>query len=42
MLSKRAGIILAVVAAAVLAALVMYGLGITGEEAASVKDAVKP
>jgi hypothetical protein len=33
MLSKRAGIIIAIIAAAVLTALIIYGLGITGEEA---------
>jgi len=42
MLSKQAGIIIAVIVAAVLAALIMYGLGITGEEAAGVKDVVQP
>jgi hypothetical protein len=42
MLSKRAGIVLAIVLAAVLAALIMYGLGITGEETAGVKDVVQP
>jgi len=41
MLSKQAGILIAVVAAAILAALIMYGLGIAGEEAAGVKDAVQ-
>jgi hypothetical protein len=40
MLSKRAGIVIAVIAAAILATLIMYALGITGEEA--VKDAVQP
>jgi len=42
MLSKSAGILIAVVVAAILAALIMYGLGLTGEEAAGVKDAVQP
>jgi hypothetical protein len=42
MLSKRAGIILAIVLAAVLAALIMYGLPITGEDTAGVKDVVQP
>lgn len=41
MLSKRAGIILAIVLA-VLAALIMFGSQITGEEAAGVKDVVQP
>jgi len=41
MLSKRTGIILAIVLAAVFAALIMYGLQMTGEEAA-VKDVVQP
>ncbi len=42
MLSKSAGILIAVVLAAILTALIMYGLGLTGEEAAGVKDAVQP
>jgi hypothetical protein len=42
MASKQAGILIAVVAAAILAALIIYGLGITGEEAAGVKDAAQP
>jgi hypothetical protein len=42
MLSKSAGILIAVVVAAILAALIMYGLGLNGEEAAGVKDAVQP
>ncbi len=41
MLSKQAAILIAVVLAAILAALIMYGLGITGEEAAGVTDAVQ-
>jgi hypothetical protein len=36
MLSKRAGIIIAIIAAAVLTGLIIYGLGITGEEAAGI------
>jgi hypothetical protein len=49
MLSKKAGITIAVVAAAILAALmailaalIMYGLGITGEQTAGVRDAIQP
>jgi hypothetical protein len=48
MLSKKAGITIAVVAAAILAALIdprginYVWLGITGEETAGVKDAIQP
>jgi hypothetical protein len=38
MLRKRTGTIIAVIAAAVLTALIIYGLGITGEEAAGLTD----
>ncbi len=41
MLSKGAAILIAVVLAAILAVLIMYGLGITGEEAGGVEDAVQ-
>jgi hypothetical protein len=42
MLDKRTGIIVAVIAAALIATLIVYGLGINGEEAAGVNEAVKP
>ena len=42
MLSKRTGIILAIVLAAALTALIVYGLGITGDEATDVENVVQP
>lgn len=42
MLRERAGIIIAVVAAAVITAAIIYGLGITGEEAADTKSVAQP
>jgi len=42
MLSNRAGIIVTVIAAAIIMALIMYGVDITGEEAIGVKGVVKP
>ena len=42
MLSKRTGIILAIVLAAALTALIVYGLGIAGDEATDVENVVQP